>query len=193
MMKFIRKQRGAMFGLDARLALAILAGLSIIAGSALVMTSSGAEGAALQREIEATKEAVISLQYDLKTPIEDAPSAAITPQKTYQILVRRDLVAAALQPRWLGPYLVMQAWGSEYVKFGLREISVGTATVPATACASDCYLWLSIENVPVTVAEALNDIVDGADEANPDTSGEILWADNSGENLTHARLMGVMP
>lgn len=191
MMTFFNKQRGAMFGLDARVGLAILAGLSIITGSALVFTSSQAEGASLHKEVEVIKEAVIAVQYDTKTPIQDIPA---TPDvsNTFHVLLRKDYVSPALQPRWLGPYIISH-WITTNAKFGLRTIVVGTETSPTTVCASDCYLWLSIADVPVSIAESFNEIVDGLGELSPDTSGEVRWADNAGENLVYVRLMEELP
>lgn len=191
-MSIFTNQRGAMFGLDARLALVILGGLSLVVGAAFTFNLKRAEGHGLYRNIEAITEAVIAMQYDLKTaPLDIVPAGADLGARAFSALSNRDEVKPELRRNWLGPYLVMQTWDSNYMQYGTHEFFYGSDGTPESIGYLN-FLWLRIQNVPEPVALSLNEIMDGADETNPRNSGKVQWRTTSGQNVTNIRLMDLL-
>jgi len=165
-------QRGAMFGLDARIALAIFGGLTIITGAALFKAIGQTIATAQLVELENVNKAV--MQYMLDTG-GSLPSSSIL----QNLIVDYGVVG------WKGPYLSVESSAANsylnvrgYIVLpGLpRSDSPWSATltdVPTTCVAVDptCHYFavfglsgaLGGDLVPLDVHESLDEMVDGGD------------------------------
>ena len=182
-MKILKSQRGAMFGLDARIAMAIVGALSLVGGMAMTMTSSEVKAKALLKDLETYKAAVQSLQYDLKTNLQDAVTTGSEAIKAFQALNDSSVLQAAHQTKWLGPYLKIRTDDPTiHENYGAMRLQIGTDTnvSAASTCGSSCFYWMRVDEVPYIDFMEINDIVDGAGEASPDTSGRVQWRADTG-------------
>ena len=178
----IFSQRGAMFGLDARIALAIFAGLSIVVGASMVqiMKDNRAEKILLEREKVAS--AVDALQEDIGTYLY----SEITTQNwgnLYRSLTRADVFNAATQPKWRGPYLddeYSSILHKTYSRIRMRAMPTAadirnctTPEIRSRQCSYFLVLGWPTEPVPTEVIDAVNERLDGAGEATPETNGKV--------------------
>lgn len=167
-------QRGAMFGLDARISLAIFAILSVVAGSYAVLSLNDINAKSLAQELRETGEAIEAIHNDLESDIyshlmEESDSNAYI--SLYDKSVLEDGPARA---RWLGPYI--KATSPTHAKFGEVSIQRRLKEHGGVCFAeNECYLWLVYSKVPLKTAEHLNKIFDGNNEGIENASGIIQW------------------
>lgn len=182
-MKKLLSQRGAMFGIDARIAIAIVGALSLVGGATMVMTSADVKSKALIKDYEAYKAAIEGMQYDLKKDIYAAlTSGGVASEKAMQALNDKTVLKAADQNHWLGPYLKgRQADVTKHENYGMILLHKGTKTDPGDSSCNPCYYWLKIEDVPFKDFENINDMVDGT-EGSPTTTGRVMWRGEDGSN-----------
>lgn len=202
--KLFTAQRGAMFGLDTRVAMAIMGGLSIIAGSAYVFSLRSAQAHALREEIIVTKGAIDALQYDMKIGIHRLQNVTSTPDEEhrYNALTSTNgfvewTASMNRKHYWQGPYLQDFRYNrsqDRQERFGTRTIHHGTANDPLSSCTSSCFLWLGFSSVSEAVALQLNETFDG-DETTPENTGKVQWNNSpSGDTKQiYVRLMDAMP
>jgi hypothetical protein len=156
-------KKGAMFGLDARIALAIFGALSVISGAALYSAIQESRVVALITELNEVSKAVE--QYVLDTGIEPALSADDN-------LRMHELITSS-EEGWQGPYLsyepsnlhnldhpIYNHWGIiKGKKFGYSDGDVSNNE----ACdANICDIYVYVNGVPFDLAKAVDERVDGA-------------------------------
>jgi hypothetical protein len=147
--KITRSQKGAMFGLDARIALAIFGGLSVIAGAAVFGAISETKVTALITEFDNFSKGYINHALDTGT---DTTTVA-------------DMWTKPATPNWNGPYLTIST--ATHPSYGTYTFTAGrpdlTEQVPGTtACSATnlCSIYLTLTNVTNAVAEELDKTVD---------------------------------
>lgn len=170
----LSNQRGAIFGLDARVALAIFSVLSVVAGVTSVLSVQSIRAKSLAQEMDAFGTAIESMQHDLKT---DIFTALITPSEESAFRALYDnivLEETQMRPRWLGPYINVTS--NVHPKFGERIVSKRSEYLTED-CNYDgnCFLWLIYEEVPKESAEEANTLLDGAHEKSPESEGRVQW------------------
>ena len=180
----VLSQRGAMFGLDARIAMAIIAALSLVGGMTMFTTSAEVKAKALVKDIESYKAAIEGLQYDLKSSIHSQVTAAgVLNDKAFAALNDKTMLVAAAQNHWLGPYLkgrtgditVHENYGQMHlIRASKDDYTDGTCT---------CYYWLQIDDVPQEAFTEVDTIIDGGAEATPATLGLVRWASGTPDIL----------
>lgn len=151
-------KKAAMFGLDARIALAIFGALSIISGAALYSAIQQAKITALYNQLIEVAKAYESYYIDtgVLLPMVDA--------FTYngaELLINTSNVS-----NWKGPYLSLE-WDSTVSKFksssGIQiEITsfesddwgLTSPIVPDISCDSgdNCSVWISAHQLPASMA-----------------------------------------
>ncbi|HAG53192.1 MAG TPA: hypothetical protein DCL21_05340 [Alphaproteobacteria bacterium] len=152
-----------MFGLDARIALAIFGALSVISGAALYSAIKEARVISAIVELQEMAKAVVAYHLDIGSSV---PQNSSTPNR----LNIGELVQSA-EPAWRGPYLPYE-WSSETVidssKFGPVRIALWLSDFSASCSDlkdSDCKLWIQIhKSATPGVENLMNDIdlkVDG--------------------------------
>ena len=180
----LQSQRGAMFGLDARVVMVIFGALALIVGTTIFMTVPQIQAQSLVRDIASYQSAVEGMQYDVSAPIgEIITTGGLADIKRFQALNDRTVVQAADQPRWMGPYLqsrtsdstVHENYGQMYLIEAARD------DYTSLTCGS-CFYWLRIDEVPENAFTIVNDKFDGSGEASPATNGKVRWLADDGTN-----------
>ncbi len=177
----LRSQRGAMFGLDARVALAIFAGLSVVAGMAVFGTIRQTDVTALVSELDNVGKGYVNYAFD--TGI-DVPVGAGVGQGFRGLF--QDTAGGVVG--WNGPYITRSS--AEHPRFGTYDIVQGrmdaaspATGIPAAAVAGQMQgSWASLTLVPCEIAQNLDEEIDG--DTDPVTAGvQLLPLDG---NLRHA-------
>ena len=180
-MKF---NKGAMFGLDARIALAIFGALSVISGAALYSAIQEAKVTATVTELEELSKAYQAYILDTGTevPKEATPSAHNIALQTLELI-------KSSKDGWAGPYISYQEGKSSsghpthefdhplytymfYIR-ALDDNAFGSYTSAANVqktCegnSSACFNWVAFNNVnSLDFAKAIDKKIDGAEGAN---------------------------
>jgi len=157
-------KRGAMFGLDARIALAIFGALSVISGASLYSAIKEARVTATIVELEEMAKAVVAYHLDTGSFV---PRDSSTPS-----LLKVGEVVQSSERGWGGPYLPYEwvsdtnisssGFGPIWMKLWLSDFSASCTDLKD----SDCKVWIQINKNAVSGGEKLmNDVelkVDGA-------------------------------
>jgi len=186
--------RGAMFGLDARIALAIFGALSVITGVALYSAIQQAKAMALLSDLREIGKAWESFYIDTGVHLE--PVNTDPNHINYYIAKTAGLVLnTANVQNWKGPYLPFNVVGTtlEYKTGQNAHIMTLTSEEwPNAALNNDftdglctttkqCYIWSRIYPGAVLnedLAKSVDKIVDNGDGKN---AGNFRW--NNGYNL----------
>ena len=174
MLKQFQNQKGAIFGLDARIALAIFSGLTIIAGVTLSSKIGDITGSALVDETRKIGLAIEGMQVDLKQDIFkvlDDPSET----NAFESLYNPELLnPGKARARWLGPYVDFRE--NQHPSYGTLSIyKRGEIYSEVCRAGQICYLWLVMNKVPNATLEYANRAYDGRDESLPEKSGRIQF------------------
>ena len=164
-------KKGAMFGLDARIALAIFGALSVISGAALYSAINQSKVVAYQSQLSELEKAVSS--YLLDTGI-DLPIASITGAITTYLTEDNGITG------WKGPYLQAEretAGDANRLDFGFLDsyyFKVKVANDSAwespednadgngeCSSASTCYYWMEVRFHSSSVLNELDLAYDG--------------------------------
>jgi hypothetical protein len=171
-------QRGALFGLDARIALAVFSLLAVITGAAMVLNLNESRAKGLSSELVETVKAIESFHQDVQTDIFMAltePSEA----RAFQALYDNSVITEAdnRRARWNGPYL--RAASNRHPNFGTMTLQkrVADHTKPCDA-ETLCYLWVVYDAVKPQIVREANEIIDGVGETAPEIFGRVQWSQN---------------
>jgi len=147
----LKSQKGAMFGLDARIALAIFGILSAGAGTMIFGIIAESRATALTRELDSVEQAYTNFVFD--TGINTTTFTDLTDDSN-------------VTNGWDGPYFT--AIGDNHVQYGTYSLVEGlttAATDPTTnACPAppaDCFMWVSLTEVPDQTALDIQEKMDG--------------------------------
>ncbi|MCP4355108.1 MAG: hypothetical protein GY793_05655 [Proteobacteria bacterium] len=180
-------KQGAMFGLDARVALAIFGALSVITGAALYNSIQDAKVVALITEFDNVDKAVT--QYLLDTgsyPPPDTTSILYTNEGYLNI---KELVISS-EISWKGPYIEFAIDGSythlldhsaytDVRIFRKQDVvwdNPETTTETCLSGSASCYVYTCITGVPEDIVKALDFKIDGIVG---DDSGNFRYWDNN--------------
>lgn len=170
-----KNQKGAMFGLDARVALAIFGGLSVIAGAAVFSTISETNVTAMTTEFDNISKGYINFVFN--TGVDTV---------TFD-----DLLSDSGDVGWSGPYLTMA--NNDQITYGDYSLIEGTdaagADPSSNACVASgiCYVWLVLDEVAPSVAALVDMAVDGGDTATP-TDGNFRHSENAGQSTVRFKI-----
>lgn len=192
-MIFNRKQRGGIFGLDARVALIIFTVLTLVSGYTGLRAYSQLKAQGFVSELRAISKGMSQMEMDTGQRAKDILATCIMPDclyDTYRVLFDETLVSSAYLSRWHGPYITPQS--IPHPQYGIGYVDYYQSSMP-TACTngSPCYNWITWAGVKLSDAALanVNDMVDGASELNPDSTGEFRWADNGdGTFVVYSRM-----
>lgn len=191
MLKF---KKGAMFGLDARIALAIFGSLSVVSGAALYGAIQDSKVTSLIAE---TKEVVKAFeQYYLDTG--KIPKGVDKKSTELEKLVRNtDNVSG-----WEGPYWPGEASSSLYVKSATGNIigiyfgkdatwgnALGRRDCSAMVAGETCYFWATTQWYPTSFCDAVDYEIDGV--VNREAGNVRIWTPDThpGECTIYIRAM----
>ncbi|MFZ2620881.1 MAG: hypothetical protein WAX89_08430, partial [Alphaproteobacteria bacterium] len=154
----LRHQRGAMFGMDARIALMIFGLMAVVTGYAGYSRISSAREAKLAREVQAIDQALTQYQSDMGTffPFTITDSDGATDMEA---LWDKTRIKAGFATNWNGPYTHIES--RKHSGFGTWGLVYGQAD-RTDFCTLDtaCYVWIRLTDVPASQWEAVNRVVD---------------------------------
>ena len=190
MFKFFKKQRGAMFGLDARIALSIFAGLSVVTGVSMIQVLKDNRTDKILFLHEKVSAALEAMQEDLEAnPDAFLANTGTRFKDTFLALYDESMVAAAYRSKWLGPYLREDRNRRTEEMYQLRIRPMPMTSTGINNCTAthemngECYHFLFIGDatvpVPQKIKDDVNEALDGPGEVNPDTNGSVRWDTNS--------------
>lgn len=177
--KWLRvNQRAAMFGLDARIALAIFGGLTIITGAALFAAIGQTRTTTILAEIDNIDKAIT--QYILDT------STDLPPQGAYRNI--GELMSSSVAG-WNGPYLnddtgsvigsgaTIDRGDASFSTYFARDLDFDDdewdgPDYPCVAGAGDCFYWIVYGQFNQAQVEALDTAIDGGDGG---LTGRLRW------------------
>lgn len=192
-------QRGAFFGLDARIALIIFAILTAITGMVIYQRSGEIQDVRLYANLQEIERALKMMQRDLAILPGHALTTGITGDGAdqFSLLCSNSLVLAGLQKNWKGPYIRERStcnadiYKTTSITYEIRYATNTNVTSltppgdPLNACTatSSCYAWLGIIAIPAATFTYINTIVDegnGASvEASPEDNGRVVFYNNA--------------
>jgi len=193
---FLNQQKGAMFGLDARIALAIFGGLSVVMGAAMLQVMGDNRVDNILQEHAKISSAVDALQEDFRDNIDNA-LATVNDTERYLALMEEAGFLAAFQGRWRGPYIPIKGARNQHPNYGAmglapRQINTNNACLAATITSRNCYYNLVYTAVPLVTITALNNRIDGTTETTPAAEGIIQWQNISGQNAQLFMRLGLV-
>lgn len=162
----LKSQKGALFGMDARITLAIFSGLSVIAGTAGYGYMQQTQVTSMATELDNISKAYTNFMLD--TGVNT---------KTFKDLLNND----GGQLGWSGPYMHMSS--DRHVSYGLYSLEYGiemrkvkgTSPRPCINPRDLCFVWLKLSDIPAVLASTVDEHIDGSIDAkgSPD-SGRFL-------------------
>ncbi|HAG52882.1 MAG TPA: hypothetical protein DCL21_03750 [Alphaproteobacteria bacterium] len=182
--------QGAMFGLDARIALAIFGALSVISGAALYSAIQNAKATAFVTGLDELGKAVEAYMLDTgQWPVQNNPAALPTAAQFYDLKLD-SLLAVYSISGWDGPYIsgFKDGAGAGLEKntdsYGLvmnvpNDNTWGGSTpwwdVNTSFCTSwrSCNLWLTYTSFSeLSTIKKIDELVDSSDGSN---DGKVKW------------------
>jgi type II secretory pathway pseudopilin PulG len=146
-------QSGAMFGLDARIALAIFGLLSVVAGYSAVSIFGQAGVTALSTELSNLKKAYT--EFYVATGAQPAK---------FMDLINNE----SGYPGWKGPYIdgMLSDKSRLHGTYSLQDGRVDVNGVPPVECSGGgiCGVWLKLTKVKDGVAKELHDKMNGGEK-----------------------------
>jgi len=154
-----------MFGLDARIALAIFGALSVISGAALYSAIKQAKVVAAVAELNEISKAVESYMLDVGEDLEQDDVVSSFKKITH-------LLSSSKQG-WSGPYLAYSIMSADHTLkhnyfTAVQLVSKDTLIWPVVSDSSNdcfsgngCYYWIIFSSVDNALAKAIDEYVDG--------------------------------
>jgi hypothetical protein len=167
-----------MFGLDARIALAIFGGLSVVAGATIFSAISDTKVTALVAEMDNFSKGYISHTIDT-----GADTATVA-----------DMWADSAAAGWKGPYVTANEdshpiYGTYSFVAGRPDLVEKTPGTTACAAPNLCAMWIRLSGVTNAIAEALDKKVDSS-TLTPDTGNVRLTDPSGGTRTIHYKMAG---
>jgi len=193
-LKMIRLQKGAMFGLDARIALAIFGALSVISGAALYSAIQNSKVTVVVADLTELAKAVEAYVLDTGS---DVLVHAGDQAKIILLVDNTESIA-----NWNGPYISGYSANagtpnalpsSKYTGVHLLNFRYHNAGSTRAQCSAGniCYAWIHITGIPTGLVKDIDTYFDGSYDL---TSGRLQGSDYSSIVAgTHALSLKVMP
>jgi hypothetical protein len=158
-------KKGAMFGVDARVALAVFAIISIVVVANIYRVLTEINVDKVLAETSVIGAAVDDFHKDMNRSIFDSVDPALTADNkektTFMALTKVSNVVAAYQSKWDGPYLkvnyinaVEPFLGTEY---RLVKLSRTASTTCDDANTNPCYVFLKFKSLPDEICDAFEE------------------------------------
>jgi hypothetical protein len=168
-------KKGAMFGLDARIALAIFGALSVISGAALYSAIQESRVVKFLTDITELEKSIESYVLDTGNNL---PSSSTNGDA--RVLSLESLITSTVSG-WKGPYISYEVATTDYHfsypdygVFGLIYSSnEDNQLEPACSAGHGCYYQLSFRDIPVAVKQNLDEKIDGSID---DNSGRVRYS-----------------
>ena len=182
-------KKGAMFGLDARIALAIFGALSVISGAALYSAIQDAKATAILTDMNEFGKAWESYYLDTGLLLSKRDDSSNASSNFYILEVENLVTNANSVAKWKGPYTALtadnnyrlnQSYGGFAYVLTLNDKETwgdGSTTLwtPQGHCASGdkCYIWIAFNKFESQDAlKAIDKKVDGTVDGD---AGSFRW------------------
>ena len=168
-LKQLSNQRGAMFGLDARLALMIFTVLTGVLGYFAYGKLKLVRESALIKELTAVDFALRSYQTDMGTFIPftvDATTEKDEVRNDISILWSQKKVLPKFESLWNGPYVDFSI--AKHPLYGIYSLTYLSDNMTPCTNYTNCYVFISISDVPENVWESVNAHFDEARGSHPE-------------------------
>jgi len=188
-------KKGAMFGLDARIALAIFGALSVISGAALYNAIEEAKATAIITELNELGKAWEAYYLDTRTSLPELDSNKSN--SGFHVIKTQPLNINLGVNGWNGPYTSYKEGASYLISSRAEDVWLMTLTTDVdwsnTAnglCTTgrNCFIWARMYKSPTVLdeywKEAIDEKVDDSDGAD---KGDFRW-DATGINLKYAAI-----
>jgi len=160
----LKSQRGAMFGLDARVALAIFAGLSVIAGTAVFSAVRDTSVTAVVTEFDNISKGYINFVFDTGVDVQPDPADTSSPNVSGTGGGFQNLYTDANSTLgWDGPYVTI-ATNTHPGGYGVYSLHDGSIDVDWTSPATTGAIpgkYIALSDVPCEIAHDVESKVDG--------------------------------
>lgn len=193
----IKLNKGAMFGLDARIALAIFGALSLISGAALYSAIQQSKVISLVADLNEIGKAYTAFTLDTGQDIPELTNPILY-ANTYDLIENVNNY-----PNWNGPYLPYPKNSADVTYRSLQHpIYYAVRTAPLhdgtwgntnlgdCTSGTNCYVWVMINNVPHDIAKAADIYVDGSFDK---TTGNMRIHDSNGASAYAHVYLKVQP
>jgi hypothetical protein len=173
-------KKGAMFGLDARIALAIFGALSVISGAALYSAIQEAKTTSMITEIEEVVKSFESFYIDTGSVLPYSQSSSPFHTFNHGALLHNNAGIS----NWRGPYRsdMLHKYGSQgisssYFLTTYNNFTGSSPNLATAACSSgDCYLWVYVDFMDST---DLSKLLDTKYDDGVSTTGNIRYGSSS--------------
>jgi hypothetical protein len=157
--------------MDARIAMAIFASMTVVLGYFSYGKINMAKDSALLRELKGLHQAVQNYQTDMGTFYEFTIG---TSDGTNDFIALYDSaeVDANYRNNWNGPYYT--ATNTTHLTYGSFTITYGQDDRSACTGASDCYAWIGLTQVDQNVWERVNSFTDEQWGSSPEVAGHTI-------------------
>jgi hypothetical protein len=185
--KFIKNSRGAMFGLDARIALYVFGGISTISAGYVITNMQEFYAQGFSKEIRDMAIAVERVHKDLKEDLHNSLDTETDENAVIALYDNTELASNALRQKWHGPYIIHES--TTHRKYGNIRLTKAQDDA-STACntSTRCYLWLTYSAMRSNMTTPLNKIFDGESETTPASSGILQWTGSGDTVLVSYRI-----
>tara|TARA_Y100001960_G_C14778551_1_gene884926 strand:+ start:3874 stop:4470 length:597 start_codon:yes stop_codon:yes gene_type:complete len=167
-------KKAAMFGLDARIALAIFGALSVISGAALYSAIQQAKVVSVVTDMNEMVKAVEAYMLDTGIDIRDVASDTAGSALWFADLVANPTSVAG----WNGPYLSYTPSASpnefhldhpahDSLNLGKgQDIAFDNLVDDSATCSAGklCYYWIQTRNTPCQSAYGVDEYIDGSSD-----------------------------
>jgi type II secretory pathway pseudopilin PulG len=175
--------KGAMFGLDARIALAIFGALSVISGAALYSAIQESRVTALMTETNEVAKAVEQYLLD----VGSLPPISTTHTRNL------DVSALLVKPStgadgWKGPYMSLEkASGADFFNtnnYGMMGVPYRTGMSWTNSgddtckqSSANCYIYVEVQSIPLSIQKSIESKLDGTTTlADSDVAGNFRYS-----------------
>lgn len=177
-MKCVNLKKAAMFGLDARIALAIFGALSVISGAALYSAIGNAKAVSMLADMKEIGKAWEAYYFDTGTNLDRVGATKAT---TSWYWLKSGQLVSDTKKGWKGPYLPYEKsisidfTGLEYdmpSEVGLIQLRTDNSwggpsnawSAGICTAGNNCGLWVQINKIDsISIANNIDKIVDNAD------------------------------
>ena len=173
-------KKGAMFGLDARIALAIFGALSVISGAALYSAITQAKVVSLVTQFQEYAKAREQFMLDTGQDLSLVGSRNL---RSIELITETGT-------GWKGPYLSQEGYSVDYLESGTYDqwMFVAAPKTPAWNVPTDltptcvanpneaCHIWVHMIGVTESLNQQIDEYIDGSVDAQ---NGDYRWRSNA--------------
>ena len=166
----VKTQKAAMFGLDARIALAIFGALSVISGASLYSAIQEAETVAYMVTVKEIEKAMEAYYLDTRRPL---PNVDASSHMKIGNLIQNDAGFRG----WSGPYLPYTYNSETALDLSIQGTDYVLRSYRDTSCSSNCSISLFIGPYVSGDGKGIFEMIDEKYDDGDKSTGKITYLD----------------